>query len=73
MATHRTFCVVCAREVLCSDDVSALGCGGARGEGGCNNPPYIEFCSLDHAEELHRRLRVAIENYKEMQASEERK
>lgn len=65
MSTHRTFCVVCGTDVLCSGDNHALGCGGKAGEGGCENPPYIEFCSLEHALELRRRLDDSIANYRE--------
>lgn len=63
MSTHRTFCVVCGTAVYCSGDNHALGSGGWHGEGGCDNPPYIEFCSLEHALELRRRLDASIENY----------
>ena len=66
MSTHRTNCVVCGKEILCTEDAHALGCGGKRGEGGCENPPYIEFCSLEHAQELARRIMASIENYREV-------
>lgn len=63
MSTHITQCVVCGVDVACCNDTHALGIGGKRGEGGCHNPPYIEFCSLDHALELQRRLVDGIANY----------
>jgi hypothetical protein len=66
MSTHRTFCVVCGTDVYCSGDNHALGSGGVHGEGGCDNPPYIEFCSLEHAVELRRRLDASIENFREV-------
>ena len=66
MPTHRARCVVCQKVVLCSGDEHALGCGGKHGEGGCDNPPDIEFCSLDHALELQRRLVASIANYREI-------
>ena len=64
MPVHVTHCVVCGTEIACCHDVHALGCGGKNGEGGCKNPPYIEFCSLEHALELQRRLAEHIENYR---------
>lgn len=66
MSTHVTTCVVCEAECLCTSDAHALGCGGHTGEGGCNNPPYIEFCSLACAEELLRRVAVSIANYQSL-------
>jgi len=63
MSTHTTTCVICGAKCYCCNDAHALGCGGDHGEGGCNNPPYIEFCSLAHALELQRRLVEAIANY----------
>jgi hypothetical protein len=64
MSTHITQCVVCGEDVACCHDEHALGCGGKHGEGGCQNPPYIEFCSLAHAEELQRRLAEQIASFK---------
>lgn len=64
MPTHTTHCVICEEPVSCCDDVHALGVGGQHGEGGCENPPHIEFCSLAHAEELHRRLTEEIARFK---------
>lgn len=72
MSTHRTFCVVCGVDVYCSGDNHALGCGGDHGGGGCDNPPYIEFCSLEHALELQKRLAEAIDNYREVHGACER-
>lgn len=66
MPTHITKCVVCRKQVACTQDEHALGAGGKHGEGGCENPPYIEFCSLEHALELRRRLDASIENYTEL-------
>ncbi len=63
VSTHTTQCVVCGKDVYCCEDVHALGIGGKRGEGGCSNPPFIEFCSLAHAIELLGRLTGAIANY----------
>ena len=63
MGTHITKCIICGNDVVCCNDVHALGCGGDSGEGGCDNPPYIEFCSLEHAVELGQRVLGAIENY----------
>ena len=63
MSTHKTQCVVCGEDVYCYDDVHALSSGGKHGEGGCDNPPYIEFCSLEHALELQARLTRSIANY----------
>lgn len=65
MSTHVTQCVVCGKDVYCGDDVHALGCGGKYGEGGCDNPPHIEFCSYEHALELQQRLEHALERYRE--------
>ena len=64
MPTHKTSCVVCAKDCFCCDDTHALGIGGKSGEGGCLNPPYIEFCSLACAEELQRRIVEGISNYR---------
>jgi hypothetical protein len=58
--THETKCIVCEKPCYCSNDSHTLGCGGKHGEGGCNNPPIIEFCSLGCAEELQRRLDASI-------------
>jgi hypothetical protein len=66
MPTHMTKCVVCQKDVACCGDSHALGCGGSQGKGGCNNPPYIEFCSIECALELQRRLVDSIENYREV-------
>ncbi len=63
MSTHITQCIICGVDVACCNDEHALGCGGDSGEGGCGNPPYIEFCSLGHAVELGRRVLCGIENY----------
>ena len=57
MPTHITECVICGEEVACCNDVHALGIGGSHGEGGCENPPHIEFCSVGHYLELIRRLK----------------
>ena len=65
MSTHITQCVVCGKNVYCCQDEHALGAGGAHGEGGCENPPFVEFCSLEHALELQRRLVKSIANYHE--------
>jgi hypothetical protein len=43
----------------------AAGCGGKYGEGGCENPPYIEFCSEECFRELERRMKKAWANYLE--------
>lgn len=67
MSTHITQCVVCGKAVYCSADEHALGAGGKHGEGGCENPPHIEFCSLDHAVELVRRVVASIDNYCDLQ------
>jgi hypothetical protein len=64
MPTHITNCTVCGEAVACCNDVHALSIGGQHGEGGCDNPPHIEFCSLAHAEELHRRLTESITSFK---------
>lgn len=64
MPTHVTHCVVCGVEVACCQDEHMLGCGGEHGEGGCENPPHIEFCSLEHAEELYRRLGETIADFR---------
>lgn len=66
MGTHVTQCIICGAEVACCENVHALSSGGARGEGGCENPPYIEFCSLGHAVELRQRIHRAIENYQRL-------
>lgn len=66
MSTHITQCVICGKDCYCSSDAHALGCGGKYGEGGCQNPPAIEFCSLEHALELRRRIDAAIKNYHEV-------
>lgn len=66
MSTHTTTCVVCGKDCYCHNDTHALGCGGSgdlAGAGGCHNPPYIEFCSLDCALTLQNRLIEAIKNY----------
>ena len=73
MSTHITQCVVCGKDVYCSQDEHALGCGGSGrldGCGGCENPPYIEFCSVEHALELQRRLTRSITNYYEVTEQE---
>ena len=44
MPTHIVPCIICGTPVACSEDVHALGAGGQAGEGGCENPPLIEFC-----------------------------
>lgn len=66
MSTHITECIVCGKKCYCSSDEHALGIGGKRGEGGCENPPHIEFCSLEHALELQRRVALGIQNYLEL-------
>jgi len=44
----------------------ALGCGGKKGSGGCQEPPYIEFCSIDCFHELVKRMKRALANYREL-------
>ncbi len=61
MSTHITQCVVCSKEVACCGDEHGLGVGGKHGEGGCENTPHIEFCSLTCYLE---RLRRLVENLK---------
>jgi hypothetical protein len=60
VSTHEWHCVVCGATTYCCNDSHALGCG----DGGCHDDdkPKIEFCSLDCALELQRRLveRIAI-------------
>ena len=68
MPTHVTNCVVCEENCYCHNDTLALGCGGRSGEGGCENPPHIEFCSLECALELQRRLAASIANYHDVKA-----
>lgn len=63
MSTHRTKCVVCEEDCYCYNDAHALGCGGPNGNGGCQEYPSIEFCSLDCALELQKRLVKSIANY----------
>ena len=65
MPTHEQKCVVCEEPTYCYNDAHALGCGG-NGSGGCHCPPFIEFCSLDCALELKRRLGASINNYLEL-------
>lgn len=67
MSTHITHCIICGEQVACCMDEHALGIGGKHGEGGCLNPPYIEFCSLEHALELQRRVAKGIANYHDCQ------
>jgi hypothetical protein len=68
MSTHITRCIVCGKDIYCTSDVHALGCGGQRGEGGCENPPYIEFCSEECLHELERRMSKSWKNYLECKA-----
>ena len=63
MSTHKTTCIVCGKECFCSSDTHALGVGGPEGHGGCYDEPFIEFCSLDHALELQKRIQDSINNY----------
>lgn len=70
MPTHETRCVVCGGAVYCTQDEHGLGVGGPGGKGGCGFPPYIEFCSLAHAEELQRRLAETIPRWKLWMKSE---
>jgi len=65
MPTHITQCVVCGSDVACCDDVHALSCGGDHGEGGCKNPPFIEFCSVKCFEDLERRMAAGKKNFQE--------
>ncbi len=65
MSTHKTDCIVCGKTCYCAGDTHALGCGGKHGEGGCENPPYIEFCSVECFGELERRLVAARKNYEQ--------
>ena len=55
MSTHTTFCIVCIRPILCTSE-DDLNCGGKRGEAGCENPPFINFCSEACFHELERRM-----------------
>ena len=68
MSTHITQCVICGENVPCCEDIHALGIGGNHGEGGCGNPPYIEFCSPEHYFELLRRLEERLDRAKSLQA-----
>ena len=63
--THITNCIVCGTETGCCSAMHAAGCGGKYGEGGCENPPYIEFCSEECFRELERRMKKAWANYLE--------
>lgn len=56
MSTHIVPCIVCNKEVGCCQDEHALGLGGKHGEAGCENPPHIEFCSIEHFLELKCRI-----------------
>lgn len=63
MSTHRFNCVVCGKETMCTADAHALGCG----NGGCYDPGLkIEFCSIECALELQRRLVERIRIYREI-------
>lgn len=66
MPLHKVPCIICGKQVYCTQDEHALGCGGQQGEGGCDNPPAIEFCSLEHALELQRRVAASIANYQQL-------
>jgi hypothetical protein len=66
MSTHVTKCVVCAKNCYCCSHMHAAGCGGDKGEGGCFNEPFIEFCSEECFHELERRMRESWANYKEV-------
>jgi hypothetical protein len=70
MSTHQTSCTVCEEPCYCYQDEHALGVGG-NGNGGCGNEPYIDFCSLECAEELQRRLVKGIANYKRVIGEQE--
>ena len=70
MPTHVTQCVICGENVYCCSAVHALGIGGDHGEGECDNPPYIEFCSPEHAQELQRRVAKGIQNYSDIYGEE---
>lgn len=65
MPTHETKCVVCESPVYCCDDVHALSIGGPEGHGGCEKPPFIEFCSVKCFEDLEKRMVSAKQNFKE--------
>jgi hypothetical protein len=71
MPTHITTCVVCGGNCYCSNDMHAAGCGGKKGEGGCDNPPFIEFCSETCFHELERRMVASWDNYQRCQTDEE--
>jgi hypothetical protein len=68
MSTHTTHCIVCAKDCYCCDDTHALSCGGSgnlSGCGGCDNPPYIEFCSEECFHELENRMKKSWYNYRD--------
>ena len=56
MSTHCVPCLVCGNEVGCCQSEHTLGLGGKHGEGGCENPPHLEFCSIGCFLELKRRI-----------------
>ena len=66
MSTHITQCVVCGHDIGCTSDMHAAGCGGKHGEGGCENPPHIEFCSEECFHELEKRMKESWANYCEV-------
>lgn len=68
MSTHETICIVCGGPCYCCDDMHAAGCGGMSGEGGCGNPPYIEFCSEKCFHELEKRMTESWANYQRVLA-----
>ena len=70
MSTHVTNCVVCGKDVFCTNPMHAAGCGGKQGEGGCCNPPYIEFCSEECFHELEKRMKESWANYLECYGDE---
>jgi hypothetical protein len=61
--THETRCIVCEEPCYCYNDTAALGCGG-----GCHETPHIDFCSLECALDLQRRLVERIAIYHEVVA-----
>jgi hypothetical protein len=68
MSTHKTNCIVCGDDVYCTSEMHAAGCGGSEGEGGCHNPPFIEFCSEACFHDLESRMRESWAHYLEVKA-----
>lgn len=66
MPSHKQHCTWCGTDTYCHNDEHALGCGGGDGRGGCDNPPFIEFCSLECLIKLREALFKAEEKYKRM-------